>query len=145
MKFISCDNGQSIWNMVNILPLGNPAAFPHNPILRFLTARSFEPGYHQMLSGADLVGLFAAILVVFCYARVQWQRDYVRRVRYSLLNLFAGILMLVPVWHYWNGIALAFDCAWLAISYYGLHRNIKYIRLQREQKRFLAGRRAARR
>jgi hypothetical protein len=93
-----------------------------------------------MLSGADLVGLLGALLIMFCYARVQWQRDYVRRLRYSLLNLFAGLLLMAPAWSHDSRLALGLVGAWIAISYYGLHRNIKYIRLQREQRRFLADR-----
>ena len=93
-----------------------------------------------MIEGSDVCGAMGAALVIFAYARVQWRRDYAKLVRYSFFNLLGSILLFVPVFKFWNSGIFAAAACWFVVSCYGLYRCIKYIRLQREQKRWLASR-----
>jgi hypothetical protein len=97
-----------------------------------------------MIEGSDICGAVGAVLIVFAYARVQWKRDYAKLVRYSFFNLLGSILLFVPVLKFWNNGIFAAALGWFLVSCYGLYRCIKYINLQRAQKRWLADRNAKR-
>jgi hypothetical protein len=76
----------------------------------------------------DLIGLIGVAFAIFCYARVQWQRDYAKRLSYSLLNLVASLFIIVSLLHKWNVAAFVSNTIWALISLYGIYRCLKYMR-----------------
>lgn len=79
----------------------------------------------------DLVGLTGIALSISCYARVQWQRDYAKRLSYSLLNFIGASLLAVSLVKNWNLASFVSNALWMAISAYGIYRCLKYIRRQK--------------
>ncbi len=75
----------------------------------------------------DITGIIGVALSIYCYARVQWQRDYAKRLRYSLLNLLSAVLLAVSLLHKWNLASFIGNGCWLLISLYGVYRCCKYI------------------
>lgn len=84
-----------------------------------------------MITLHDLIGLFGVFLSIFCYARVQWQRDYAKRISYSLLNLASSLLLGVSLVKNWNLASFTCNAVWGVISAYGVYRCLKYIRRDR--------------
>jgi hypothetical protein len=56
----------------------------------------------SMLNTFDLVGLVGIALSIGCYARVQWQSDYAKKMSYSILNFLSAALLGVSILHNWN-------------------------------------------
>ena len=79
-----------------------------------------------MIDASDLVGLTGVAISIYCYARVQWQRDYAKKIDYSLLNLLTSVLLFVPLSEHWNIASFASNMAWTVISLYGVYRCLKY-------------------
>ena len=83
-----------------------------------------------MVSPYDLVGLAGVSLSMGCYARVQWQRDYAKKLSYSLLNLMSAALLAVSLDSQWNLAAFIGNLVWGSISAYGVYRCMRYIARQ---------------
>lgn len=81
----------------------------------------------SMIDLPDAVGLLGALVSIYCYGRVQWQRDFAKRMAFSLLNLFATILMFFSLSYHWNLASFISNVAWCLISMYGVYRCMKYI------------------
>ncbi len=79
-----------------------------------------------MLSTSDIFGLAGVLTSLGCYARVQWQRDYAKRLSYSLFNFGGSVLYMFSIWQNWNLAAFISNAAWGVISAYGVYRCIKY-------------------
>lgn len=75
----------------------------------------------------DAIGLIGVTLSVYSYARIQWQRDYAKRLSYSLLNLMASILLTISLLYKWNLSSFVINAVWGIISCYGVYRCLKYI------------------
>ena len=80
-----------------------------------------------MMDLYDLVGLTGVALVLYGYARVQWQRDYAKQLSYSVLNLIGTLLFIVSLIQHWNLSSFVINIAWGLISLYGIYRCMKYI------------------
>ena len=74
----------------------------------------------------DVIGLSGVALSTLCYARLQWQRDFAKKLSYSALNALASTLLLISLWNTWNIAAFTSNLIWIMISLYGVHRCIKY-------------------
>ena len=81
-----------------------------------------------MIDIYDLIGLAGVILSIYCYARVQWHRDYAKRIEYSLINLIGASFLMYSLYVKWNLAAFVCNAVWAAISLYGLFRCYKYIK-----------------
>ena len=88
----------------------------------------------------DLVGLLGVFLTIYCYARVQWRRDYAKTLSYSLTNLAGALLFSVSFIQHWNLSSFVCNTIWGLISVYGLYRCLKYMWIAREQARIVEGR-----
>jgi hypothetical protein len=75
----------------------------------------------------DAIGLIGVCLSIYCYARVQWQRDYAKRLNYSLLNFLGSIFFMIAILHKWNIASFVSNAVWLLISLYGIYRCSKYM------------------
>lgn len=75
----------------------------------------------------DFIGVFGVCLSIYSYARLQWQRDYAKRLSYSLLNLIGTIFLMISLFNNWNLAAFISNLAWGAISLYGVYRCTKYM------------------
>ena len=75
----------------------------------------------------DFIGLAGVALMIYCYARVQWQRDFAKRLSYSVLNLCGALLVAVTFFAHWNLSSFIINTAWGVISIYGIYRCMKYI------------------
>lgn len=75
----------------------------------------------------DILGLVGVLLTIFCYARVQWRRDYAKTIDYSLLNFTGALLVIVSLMHNWNLASFVSNILWICISLYGTYRCLKYI------------------
>ena len=81
----------------------------------------------------DAFGLTGVFLMIYCYARLQWQRDYAKKFSYSLLNLTGAIFLMVSLCYNWNLPAFVSNTFWGLISMYGIYRCLKYMRKPKEQ------------
>ncbi len=81
-----------------------------------------------MIDAYELTGLVGVLLSIYCYARVQWQRDYAKRLGYSLLNLLGSLLCSVSFLKHWNLPSFVSITVWEIISIYGIYRCMKYMR-----------------
>ena len=88
-----------------------------------------------MLSVFDLVGLVGIALSIGCYARVQWHRDYAKKLSYSVLNFLSAVLLGVSILHNWNLSSFIGNAFWLLISVYGIYRCLKF-RFKENSKQF---------
>jgi hypothetical protein len=79
----------------------------------------------------DLCGFMGVALSIYCYARVQWQRDYAKQMGYSALNLLGCGFYLISLSHNWNLPAVTSNCIWALLSLYGMYRCAKYIRREK--------------
>lgn len=75
----------------------------------------------------DLLGLAGVALSLFCYARVQWQRDFAKRLAYSGLNALSAVFLMISLWNNWNFPAFAGNSIWLLLSLYGVYRCSRYM------------------
>lgn len=75
----------------------------------------------------NALGLCGVALTLYCYARVQWQRDYAKHLSYSVLNAVASVLFLVSLSNNFNFPSFTCNALWLLISSYGIYRCCKYI------------------
>ena len=75
----------------------------------------------------DLFGLCGVALVLYGYARVQWQRDFAKRLAYSVINLCGALLFIVSLLNHWNLASCVMNVAWGLVSLYGIYRCMKYI------------------
>ena len=83
-----------------------------------------------MLTVYDAIGLAGISLSTFSYARVQWQRDYAKRLSYSLLNVIGSSLLAISLLENWNIASFVSNAIWGIISLYGVYRCLKYMRKQ---------------
>ena len=89
----------------------------------------------DMIELSDAIGLCGVTISIYCYGRVQWQRDYAKRISYSLLNLLASALLIVSLAHHWNLAAFASNLIWGLFSAYGVYRCMKYIWREKSMKK----------
>lgn len=70
----------------------------------------------------DLVGFAGVLLVLVAYLALQSEKLDSRGMMYSLLNLGGAVGILVPVVYapQMNWSVLFIECAWAAISLYGI-------------------------
>ncbi len=79
-----------------------------------------------MISHYDLAGLVGMSLGLYAYARLQWQREYAKRLSYSLLNAINASLMLYSLSNNWNLAAFVSMSIFGLLSLYGVYRCLKY-------------------
>jgi hypothetical protein len=86
-----------------------------------------------MIDAPDAAGLVGVSMSIYCYARVQWHRDYAKRLDYSALNFFSSMLLFISLLHHWNLAAFVSNAAWCLISLYGVRRCLKYMRRNKQR------------
>jgi hypothetical protein len=76
----------------------------------------------------DVLGLIGASLSIYCFARLQWRRNYARHMSYSVLNFLAALLIGASLAAQWSLTSFALNAMWGIISLYGIYRCSNYIR-----------------
>jgi hypothetical protein len=84
-----------------------------------------------MLDAYDLLGLLGVAINLYAYGRVQLQREYAKRLGYSLANLLGALLLATSLMSKWNFAAFTGNVIWAMLSFFGLYRCAKYIRRSR--------------
>ena len=79
-----------------------------------------------MIELSDAVGMLGVAISIYCYGRVQWQRDYAKRTAYSVWNFISAALLCISLTDHWNLSAFACNAIWACISIYGIYRCLKY-------------------
>lgn len=79
------------------------------------------------MSLVDVLGLIGVLFMIYCYGRGQWQRDYSKKLSYSVLNLIGAIFLIVSLFYSWNLPAFVSSTAWVLFSLYGTYRCVKYM------------------
>jgi hypothetical protein len=79
------------------------------------------------ISWPDLIGLIGVMFSIGCYARVQWQRDYAKRMSYSMLNFLASLLIGISLAYAWSLPSFVCNTIWGLISLYGIYRCARYM------------------
>lgn len=75
----------------------------------------------------EFIGITGAIIYLLSYAAVQWRRDFVRTIKYSLMNLTAASFVLYSLSTNWNTASAIIQISWIIISVYGVYRCMKYL------------------
>jgi len=70
----------------------------------------------------DIAGLAGVAFVLVAYLLVQTRHLDARRPSYLVVNGFGAILVLISLYHTFNLSSFVIQCAWIAISLYGLVR-----------------------
>jgi hypothetical protein len=96
-------------------------------------------GTMKMTDLPDIVGIFGAIISIYFYARVQWEREYVKKLGYSLGNFVGTIMLLFSLVYHFNAAAFLSNMAWGLISLYGVYRCLKYSWLEKKAGRQVGG------
>ncbi|MDD5586616.1 MAG: hypothetical protein PHY92_06635 [Alphaproteobacteria bacterium] len=84
-----------------------------------------------MLDAYDIMGLLGVVLNLYAYGRVQWQREYAKRMGYSLANLAGALLLTGSLLNKWNLASFTGNAIWAMISLFGLYRCARYLRQNR--------------
>ncbi|MGE4350737.1 MAG: hypothetical protein AB7E52_00950 [Bdellovibrionales bacterium] len=79
-----------------------------------------------MLSLYESAGILGVACSMYAYARVQWQRDYAKRIEYSFFNLANAALLIFSLSKDWNLAAFIGNLLWGLLSLYGIYRCLKY-------------------
>ncbi|MGE4350612.1 MAG: hypothetical protein AB7E52_00300 [Bdellovibrionales bacterium] len=79
-----------------------------------------------MVDFYDLIGLAGVCLSMGNYARLQWQRDYAKRMAFSLGNFMGSCFIILSLLHKWNLSAFVVNALVASISAYGVYRCLKY-------------------
>ncbi|MFA4994725.1 MAG: hypothetical protein WC521_05420 [Bdellovibrionales bacterium] len=74
----------------------------------------------------DFLGLVGVVFTIYNYARLQWQRDYAKKLRYSVGNFLGATLITVSLLDKWNLAAFVVNVIMALISAYGIYRCLKY-------------------
>jgi hypothetical protein len=85
----------------------------------------------RMITLFDFIGLLGVLLSLFCYGRVQLQREYAKKISYSLLNFVSALLLSVSLFKNWNLSSFVCNALWGMISAYGVYRCLKYMVLEK--------------
>lgn len=70
----------------------------------------------------NALGLCGMACFLVTYLLLQTGRLSSESLQYSVLNLLGAALILISLWHDWNLSAFLLECAWGAISLYGIVR-----------------------
>ncbi len=76
----------------------------------------------------DAVGNLGVLLVLACYFLIQTGKLDIRALPYSVLNGVGAILIMVSLFYNFNLSSFVIECAWLAISAYGVVRRLLELR-----------------
>lgn len=79
-----------------------------------------------MITHYDVAGIIGVGIGIYAYARLQWQRDYAKRLSYSSLNVLNASLVLYSLSHSWNLPAAIGSSCFGLLSLYGVYRCLKY-------------------
>jgi len=74
----------------------------------------------------DFLGLIGVVFTIYNYARLQWQRDFAKKLRYSVGNFLGAALITVSLLDKWNLAAFVVNVVMALISAYGIYRCLKY-------------------
>jgi len=89
-----------------------------------------------MVTIYDAAGLVGVALAIYAYARVQWQRDYAKKLSYSVCNLCNSSLLAFSLTENWNLAAFIGNMIWILLSLYGIYRCLKYDRRKKKTPAF---------
>jgi hypothetical protein len=79
-----------------------------------------------MIDFWDILGLVGVLFTIYNYAWLQWQRDYAKKLRYSVGNFLGAILIALSLLDKWNLSAFVVNVIMASISAYGIYRCLKY-------------------
>jgi hypothetical protein len=91
----------------------------------------FAQFIRDIMTFYDVIGLSGVSLTLLCYARVQWQRDYAKKLSYSALNFASALLLAISLLKNWNLASFVCNGMWGFISLYGIYRCTKHQRRSR--------------
>lgn len=80
-----------------------------------------------MIDIHDAAGLLGISLSLYAYMRVQWRRDFVKTISYSVLNFSKASLLIYSFAYQWHLAAFIGNAIWGTISLYGIYRCMKYM------------------
>jgi hypothetical protein len=97
---------------------------------------SFIKGSYQraekMIDLPDMLGILGATMSIYCYARVQWKRDYAKNIGFSFWNFVGTVLILVSLAYHWNMALFVSNIVWAFVSLYGVYRCLRYRWLEKK-------------
>lgn len=70
----------------------------------------------------DAIGITGVAFVLLAYGLLQVEKIDSRGWRYSALNALGALLIMVSLYFTFNLASFIIECAWLAISVYGLFK-----------------------
>ena len=73
----------------------------------------------------DLIGLLGVLLILIMYFLLQIGKIQSRGMTYSVGNLLGALCLLISLFFNWNLSAVLLECAWIAISVYGILRAMR--------------------
>ncbi|MFA5040814.1 MAG: hypothetical protein WC464_04180 [Bdellovibrionales bacterium] len=91
------------------------------------------------LAWPDLVGILGVVISVYYYARVQWHREFAKRMAYSMGNFVGSLMIIYSLMYDWNIAAFMCNIVWGLISLYGVYRCFKYSWFERKAREQVRG------
>lgn len=74
------------------------------------------------MTAYDILGLCGVFIILATYLALQLEKVSAQDWRYSALNGFGAILILISLLHSFNLASFVIEIAWLAISLFGLFK-----------------------
>ena len=74
------------------------------------------------MTSFDILGLIGVFIILATYLALQLEKVSAQDWRYSALNGFGAILILISLLHSFNLASFVIEIAWLAISLFGLFK-----------------------
>ena len=78
------------------------------------------------------VGFIGMIFIVWAYLILQTGKHSIDSLFYQLLNLVGAILLIISLCVHFNLGSFLIEVFWIAITVYGIYKNIKYKKMQKE-------------
>jgi len=79
------------------------------------------------------VGFVGMIFIVWAYFILQTGKHSIDSLYYQLLNLIGAILLIISLFVHFNLGSFLIEVFWIAITVYGIYKNIKSKKLQKEK------------
>ena len=83
----------------------------------------FRIGTEMNVQWYDFAGVAGVVMILIAYLLLQVGRIGPLDIRYSLLNLFGALLIILSLLFDFNLSAFLMEAAWVLISLLGLYRN----------------------
>ncbi|MEM9837947.1 MAG: hypothetical protein AAF830_02205 [Pseudomonadota bacterium] len=73
----------------------------------------------------DAIGIFGVLLILAAYFLLQVEKLSSDSLPYPVLNLAGAVLILVSLTHTFNLASFVIECAWIAISLFGIWKILR--------------------